>query len=1086
VVGNDRQVSAGSGEIGRVPETDRRYVLNSPTAVDAASVPTLDASQQAVIDHFTAGPGGPLQVLAGPGTGKTTTLVELVVDRIENGALKPENALVLTFSRKAAQELRSRIARRLPGHAVGPVMTFHSYCYALVRSQASPESFGDPLRLLSAPEQEFRVAEVLTFATEQHSILWPDDLAAAIRTRGFAQHIVDFLGRARAFDLDPASLRQLAEHRNEPAWVSVSELWRRYNEGLALAGEVDYAGLVDEAQTALDRADQHGELARHQPALLVVDEYQDTDPAQVALVQRLVGPTTDLVVVGDPDQSIYAFRGAEVRGMWEFTDRFGSPSRPATILPLRQTRRFGPTLLAASRAVIGRLGVSGSMSADQFDAFRNPAPSADVSGRLDVRTYTDARAEAEHIARTLRRAHLRDGIPYREMAVLVRAGNEAIAPYERALRAAGLPVEVAGDEIPLAGQPAIHALLLAARAALGLASGRDLLPEEAEALLAGPLANLDAARLRRLARELRRLDAEQHGVVRASDEVLADAMTHPTELALTVGGGPLRTAADRAERLATTLRRAAAQIRDQAPAEQVLWTLWDGTGWPRRLQRAAEAGDDTAHRDLDALVALFSDAARAEERGGQMRLRGYLDSLESQQIPADTLSEGGLRGQAVRVMTAHRSKGLEWDLVVLAGVQDGRWPMVRPASSLLRIERLDPAGDGSPPSFGALLAEERRLFYVAMTRARRRLIVTAVESSATDGEQPSRFFDEVRPLASEAPGPTRRSPSRPASLRGVVTHLRWLAEHAPDDDVRAGAAARLADLADLVPAAHPDSWWGLPELSESSVPVRDPDQPLGLSASAVENVSECGLKWFLSREAGGVEPTSSAQGFGLAVHVLAAEIVDQTSVDADELVAHLDSVWHRLDFDTDWISHRERDAATSAVRRMVRWHLDRPDGRRPVGAEVEFSVELPVGDDLIRLRGSMDRVEIDGEGRIRVVDLKTGAGKPSKDELAQHVQLGVYQVAVGHGAIPAGSESGGAELVHLRQEAAAAPGLPIVQTQPAPDADQPFFVYGLLRQTRDTIRTERFDAVPNARCDRCTFRKQCPAQIEPTIGEVAP
>jgi len=1047
--------------------------------------PQLDPSQRAVLDHR----GGPLLVLAGPGTGKTTTLVELVVDRVTNHGLDASKALVLTFSRKAAQELRARIARRLPGHAVVPVMTFHAYCYALVRSQSSTEAFVDPLRLLSAPEQEFRIAEVLAFATEQRSILWPDELAAAVRTRGFAQHIGDFLSRARAYGLDPESLQELSVVRGEPAWASVAEVWRRYNQGLALAGEVDYAGLVDEAQLALDVAEREGNLPRHQPALLVVDEYQDTDPAQVALLQRLTGPLTDLVAVGDPDQSIYAFRGADVRGVWEFSERFGQPARAAATLPLRHTRRFGPTLLGASRAVIGRLGITGSMSADQFHAFRNPEPMADLPGRLDVRTYTDARAEAEQIARTLRTAHLRDGVPYAEMAVLVRAGNEAIAPYERALRAAGLPVEVAGDEIPLAVQPAVRALLLAARAALGLAAGRDLVPEEGEALLAGPLANLDAARLRMLARELRRLDAERSGVLRNSAEVLTEALTHPTELALAVSGGPLRTAADRAERLATTLHRAAGQIRDQAPAEQVLWTLWDGTGWPRRLQAAADGNDDAAHRDLDALVALFADAARAEERGGQMRLRGYLDALESQQIPADTLSETGTRGQAVRVMTAHRAKGLEWDVVVLAGVQDGRWPSVRAVSSLLRTERLDPVGNGTPPSFGALLAEERRLFYVAMTRARRRLVVTAVESSATDGEQPSRFFDELRPLAGDPPGAPRRSPSRPKSLRGVVTHLRWLAEHGSTPRVRAGAAARLATLTDLVPAAHPDAWWGIAELTASGVPVRPVGEPLRLSASAVEQVTECGLKWFLTREAGGTEPTSSAQGFGSAVHVLAAEIVEQTAVDPDELVAHLDAVWHRLDFDTDWIAARERAEATSAVRRLVRWHLDRPDGRRPIGAEVEFTVELPVGDDpngdTVRLHGFMDRVEVDDEGRIHVVDLKTGNTKPSVADVAEHVQLGVYQVAVGHGAVPAGTVSGGAELVQLRHELAAKPGLPQVQSQPPPNPDEPFFVYDLLARTRATIRDERFDAVPNPGCDRCTFRKQCPAQIEPTIAEVA-
>jgi RecB family exonuclease len=223
--------------------------------------------------------------------------------------------------------------------------------------------------------------------------------------------------------------------------------------------------------------------------------------------------------------------------------------------------------------------------------------------------------------------------------------------------------------------------------------------------------------------------------------------------------------------------------------------------------------------------------------------------------------------------------------------------------------------------------------------------------------------------------------------------------------------------------------------------------------------------------------------------VLAADLIEQTTVDPDALVAHLDAVWHRLDFDTDWIAARERTEATAAVRRLVRWHLDRPDGRRPVGAEVEFTVDLPVGDDpngdTVRLHGFMDRVEVDGDGRIHVVDLKTGNTKPSAAEVAEHVQLGVYQVAVGHGGVPAGSVSGGAELVQLRHELSAQPGLPQVQQQSSPDPDEPFFVYDLLSQARVTIRGERFDAVPNSRCDRCTFRKQCPAQIEPTIPEVA-
>jgi RecB family exonuclease len=287
-----------------------------------------------------------------------------------------------------------------------------------------------------------------------------------------------------------------------------------------------------------------------------------------------------------------------------------------------------------------------------------------------------------------------------------------------------------------------------------------------------------------------------------------------------------------------------------------------------------------------------------------------------------------------------------------------------------------------------------------------------------------------------------------------------------------------------VPAADPARWWGMAELTAAHEPVRPTDEPLELSGSAVEGLTQCGMRWFLTREAKGEQATSTAQGFGLAVHVLAAEVVDQANVDADELVAHLDAVWHRLDYETPWIAGREREEATAAVRRFVRWHLDRGD-RAPVGAEVEFVVEVSVGDDVVRLRGSMDRVEVDADGRVHIVDFKTGRGKPSAEELARHAQLGVYQVAVGHGAIPAGAVSGGAELVQLRQEFAAAPGSPVVQAQAAPAPDEPFFAYELLRHSVDAVRDERFHATVNSYCAMCAFRRMCPAHIESTLAEDA-
>ena len=1076
----------------------REYRLSRPPAAPAA--PELDPYQRAVVDHR----GGPLLVLAGPGTGKTTTLVELVAARVADG-LAPDDVQVLTFSRKAAEEIRARIARRIGGGAVVSAMTFHSYCYALVRSSLDPDQFADPLHLLSAPEQEWRLAEILGGALAEGRLQWPEHLEPALRTRGIVREIADLLGTARSHGLDPAQLLALADDRREPAWAAVARLWAEYDDVLALANETDYAGLVDAALAVLDTTD---DVASIQPRLLVVDEFQDTDAAQVQLLQRLVGPHTDLVAVGDPDQSIYAFRGADVRGVWEFPSTFGSADRPARTLPLRRSRRSGARLLEVSREVVAPLGVSGAMSADEFAAFRSPEPT-DRPSRVEAPTFTDTRSEAEHVALLLTRAHLDDGVAWDQMAVLVR-GVAALGPIERALREADVPVEVAGDEIPLARQPAVQALTQAAGCAQALAEGRALLPEQAETLLLGPVGRLDPSQLRALSRVLRRHHHEVHGELVDSRDLLAAALADPVLLFDVEVQGHLPGTVPRLRRLAVLLQAASRHVLEHAAAEQVLWTLWDGTSWPRRLREAAEAGDDESHRDLDALVALFDDAARVEHT----EIGTYLEGLEAQQIPSDSLAERGIRGSAVRLMTAHRSKGLEWDLVVVAGVQDGVWPATRAQHSLLRRERLDPRGDGGPPSFGALVAEERRLFYVAVTRPRDRLVVTAVQSPAADGDQPSRFHEQVRELAdpsvgSDAPQPR---PRRGATLRGVTVELRQLAETGSTPAVRAEAATRLAALAEAgVGAAAPRRWWGLVAPTASDQPIRPVDAPLALSGTAVEGLSGCSLRWFLSREARGDRGTSTAQGFGLAIHVLAAELVDDPSLDADTLVTHLDAVWHHLDHDTPWIADRERAEAHAAVHRLVRWHRASAAERTTVGAEQDFEVEIPVGDDVVRLRGQMDRVEVDTDGRVHVVDFKTGKSKPSVADLQVHPQMGVYQVAVEHGAfaeaapdarrsggavpdarrsggaVPDARRSGGAELVHLRQELASGPGLPVVQVQAPPVEGEPFFATELIARSAATLRAEQFAATTNRYCQMCSFRLSCPAQDgHPTVARPEP
>ena len=306
--------------------------------------PMLDPAQRAVVEHA----GGPLLVLAGPGTGKTTTLVECVVDRIERRNATADSILVLTFSRKAAADLRTRIAARLGRTTVAPMaMTFHAFCYALVRRFADDgggvdtPGFGTPVRLLTGPEQEFRVRETLQGSLETQRAQWPEALDRAFPTRAFAAEVRAVLAKARQLGMDPEDVVAAGEAAGREEWVSVGAFFDEYLDVLDAEGVLDYAELVHRCRILLTRPDIVTTL-RREIGCVFVDEYQDTDPSQVRLLQVIAGDGRDVIVVGDPDQSIYAFRGAEARGILDFPELFRTAGgAPAPVVALDRTRRFG-------------------------------------------------------------------------------------------------------------------------------------------------------------------------------------------------------------------------------------------------------------------------------------------------------------------------------------------------------------------------------------------------------------------------------------------------------------------------------------------------------------------------------------------------------------------------------------------------------------------------------------------------------------------------------------------------------------------------------------------------------------------------
>ncbi|WP_439428069.1 ATP-dependent helicase [Micromonospora sp. LA-10] len=1139
----------------------------------------VDPVQAEVVAHTD----GPMLVVGGPGTGKTSTLVEAVAARVAEG-VDPERILVLTFGRRGATDLRHRIEARIAGggHRVirePLVRTFPAYAFGLLRRAAAERGEPSP-RLLTGPEQDLIIRELLDVVGEEPGddpVGWPEDLRPALRTRAFAQQLRDLLMRAAERGVGPMELARLGEKLGRADWPAAARFLREYVAVLALRdvsnrGSVAYdpAELVRAATGMLLDDPELLAAERRRLTHIYVDELADTDPAQLDLLAVVAGGGRSLVAFADPDSSTYAFRGADPAGVATFPHRFRTASgAPAAQVTLTTSYRAGPELLAATARLARRL--RGPAAHRRL----RPLPGA-PAGAVEVRTFRSATSESAWLAHALREAHLLDGVPWSRMAVLVRSTGRQLPSLRRALHTAGVPTVVHGEDLPLHLQPAVAPLLLLLRCALE----PDRLDEEAAvALLHSPLGGADPLAERRLRQGLRAL-ALAGGDRRPSGELLVEALRDPAELSTIERrwAAPAQAVAH----LLETARQSAAT--PGATVEDVLWAVWRESGLAERWAgaitrgRAATGEHETAQRwraeaadrDLDAVLVLFDAAARFTDRLPGARTEVFLDHVLGQELPADTLAAAADRGDAVRLLTAHAAKGLEWDLVAVAGVQEGVWPDLRLRGSLLGSERLVDVLAGRADGAGlraslvgqtsALLDEERRLFHVAISRARRRLLVTAVASAAVGGddheEQPSRFLHELaaadppatggtgpaptgpNPIGNgptgngstrngpdpDPSGPEHAAPTGPAltgrapagpnatangptgtatrggtadgpvphgdehpqdgppsalpvtlpprglTLSALVAELRTaITDPAAPVTRRHAAAGELARLAAAgVPGAHPDDWWGLRGLSDDR-PLVDEGEPVRVTPSAMESAMRCSLRWLLERH-GGSPPASAAQGVGNLVHA-AAMLAEDASVDREALLEYVAARFDAIELAARWMAGPERQRAEAMVDKLLRWLAGNP--RRLLAIEHEFAVRLDDPSRPVQLTGRVDRLEVDAEGRLVVIDLKTGKSTAvTEREVAEHPQLGAYQAAVEAGGFAEfGEEPGGAALVQLGTGARDAKE----QTQAAAgEGPEAGWATALVRRTAETMAASTFAAVANSKCRVCPVRTSCP------------
>lgn len=949
--------------------------MQEPNDADAAT-DSLDALQR----RFAGSPDGSRGVLLGAaGSGKTAAVIARVA-RIAR--IDPDSVLALTPTRASAAGMRDILGLRAAVATGGPLArSLASFAYGVVREHAARAGDAPP-RLLTGADEDHLIADLLAGDAEDERAgrpRWPEDIPAPVRaTRRFRDELRAVLSDCTALGIGPGDLRALAVSRGRPEWATVASFADEYNDVVArMRPGFGSAAAILARATAVLRRPGPSALPRGLRAV-VVDDLQDMPAGSLALLQALADRGVGVLATAGPDVASGSFRGVRPRAVTALAARWG------IVGVLRGRYRGTPMQHELYDTTVSMIGTAGI--ADHRRAPRAAAPDGSVAAFV----LREPAQEYDLIARILRERHLRHGVPWAQCAVIAHDARQVLM-LERELAAREVPARAAGTTAPLGTYPAVQDVVGVVLYALDAASGI-----EPARLLAA--AGVDAIAQRRL-----RWALAPAGAGAAAGDPLATALEEPDRLP--IGHDDPRRRVGSLARAVAALRR---QHADGAGAEELLWTAWTALGRGEdRVRRSRDRGPLAwaAGRELDAVVALFDAARRRDEHEPAGDPLAFLRTVLRADVSEDRLGGAG-DPAAVPVLTPAAAAGREADTVVIAGVQEGVWPNSRPRGGTLGGWMLGSDEEGTSDRRRDAEHDELRLFALAISRARARIVVTAVDD---EDMRPS-------PLFALLPDPLPVPDEHPMTLRGLVAHhRRTLTEPDRSLQERDHAAAQLALLADAgVPGADPAEWFGCRGRTSADTVHDARSGPVRVSPSRIRALEECELNWVIGR-LGGAEPRVSA-GVGDLVH---AALAASPTADEDALWAAVDARWHEVRSESEWRDRARRRQAREMVRRLARYLRDaRSAGGELVAAEAPFEVRisLPGGSDAL-ISGVVDRVERDSAGAAVIVDVKTGRHEPHTDmKVADHVQLTAYQYAHDRGAIraSAGMPGAGAALLLLQ------------------------------------------------------------------------
>jgi len=969
----------------------------------------LSAAQREAVLHGE----GPLLIIAGAGTGKTTVLTRRIAHLIASKRARPEEILALTFTEKAAVEMAERVDQLIPyGYAETPISTFHAFGDRVLREAALEMGMNPEFRVLTEPE-------AIIFLRERIFALPLDRFRPLGDPTRHLAALLTLVSRAKDEDVSPQQYREWALARlarllatpsadplgqaNEDearVHVELAAFYEAHQRLLAEAGLVDFG----------DQIHRTLELLRSRPAVLarlrarhrfiLVDEFQDTNHAQLELLKLVAGDSPNLTVVGDDDQAIYRWRGAASANLLAFRRLYPG----AQEVVLTENHRSTQLILDASARLISynnpyRLEVVAKID----KRLRAQRPGGAVVRHV---AFDTASAEADGVA-ALVEQRIQEGARPRDLAILVRSNGDAEA-FLRALNVKGIPHRFSGSR-GLYAREEVRLLVSFLRV---LAS-----PDDSISLFY--LCACEVYRMPEI--DLLRLNQYARRKTRPLLEVLR-ALPESEDL---VGvGGATR---DSAERLLRDLDEAAQEVPRRRTGE-VLYGFLQRSG---TLGRLAAEGTAAAEAKVKNIAKFFETVKAYGDVAEHDRVPSFVSHLDLLREAGDdpAIAEAERDDDAVHVLTVHKAKGLEFPVVFLVGCAEQKFPLQRRSDPLslpkdLVKEEL-PGGNGH-------VDEERRLFYVAMTRAKDELILTsAADYGAGRTRKVSRFVVEALDLPS--PRPVSRASQ---AIEALHRHR---------------------------PAPEP------PPATDPKIPD---DEVLRLSYGQIDDYETCPLKYRYVHVLRVPLLTHHAVVYGHAVHEAVRRLFDARlagrDFSADDLVAAFRAAWVSEGFLSRTHEEQRQAAGEAMLRRFHAEEALAPWNPTAVEQEFVFAIERN------RVQGRYDLV-VEQDAHVTIVDFKTGdvrEAKAAEKRARESLQLDLYALA--HlrtkGRLP--------DRVELRflETGLAAGKRPTLEDATKTEAR--------VRVAADAIRQRAFPAKPTwMACGQCPFRDICPHTARAPEGE---